>query len=74
MKSSPFKSKPVIGLPRALGYHWFGKLWSRFFKELQFNLIISPPTSRSLMELGFRAGLPELCFPVKVFLSHVAWL
>jgi len=68
----------IIGIPRALTYwkhpylpsgtHLF---WSEFFKKLDINILLSPPTNKEIVELGSKISDPETCFSVKVFWGHL---
>jgi len=62
---------PVIGIPRSLLFYEMFPFWNAFFKELGFNVIISPQTGRKLVNKGCEAIIEEVCFPVKVGLGHV---
>lgn len=63
-----------VGLPRALLYYEFGPLWETFFRFLGAEVIVSPPTTRNILELGIRSTVDEACLPVKAALGHLAWL
>lgn len=63
-----------IGLPRALLYYEFGPLWETFFRVLGAETIVSPPTTRAILEVGIQSTVDEACLPVKVALGHLAWL
>ncbi|MCX5726052.1 MAG: acyl-CoA dehydratase activase-related protein, partial [Candidatus Saganbacteria bacterium] len=60
-----------IGIPRALLYYKYFPLWKTFFENLGFEIVISPKTSRTLIEEGFKMTLTEFCLPVKLFHAHV---
>ncbi|MCX6840766.1 MAG: acyl-CoA dehydratase activase-related protein [candidate division WOR-3 bacterium] len=63
-----------IGICRALhAYHHFA-FWRTFFTEMGWEVVLSEPTSRPVLELGVRLSPAELCLPVKAFLGHVAAL
>lgn len=68
------KRKYKIGIPRGLFFYEHGKLWERFFKELGFDTMISPPTNRAILDLGVKNCSSETCLPVKVFHGHVLYL
>lgn len=63
-----------IGIPRALYFFKYGKIWEEFFKEAGFDVIISPPTNRQILERGVALSVDELCIPLKVFYGHCCWL
>ena len=63
-----------IGICRALhAYHHYA-FWQTFFAELGWEVVLSPPTGRKVVEQGVRLAPSELCLPVKAFLGHVAEL
>jgi predicted nucleotide-binding protein (sugar kinase/HSP70/actin superfamily) len=63
-----------IGICRALhAYHHYA-FWRTFFAELGWEVVLSAPTSRRMIEQGVRLSPSELCLPVKAFLGHVAEL
>lgn len=64
----------TIGIPRALLYYTYGTLWTRFFEELGFEVVVSPKTDRALFEEGDRRSVDECCLASKVYLGHVSAL
>ena len=63
-----------IGICRALhAYHHYA-FWRTFFAELGWEVVLSAPTSRRMIEQGVRLSPSELCLPVKAFLGHVVEL
>ncbi len=64
----------TIGIPRALLYWKRPQFWESFFKELGFEVLLSPKTNKEIVEMGVRASDPETCFSVKVFFGHLLWL
>lgn len=63
-----------LGIPRALMYYEYGKKWERFFKELGFEVIVSPETNSEIYDSGLKNTLTDYCLPVKLFVGHVLWL
>lgn len=60
-----------IGIFRALhAYHHFS-FWHTFLAGLGWEVVLSPPTGRKMVEQGVRLSPSELCLPVKAFLGHV---
>lgn len=59
-----------IGIPRALYYYRYFPLWSTFFKKLGFEVIVSRPSHRSLIEEGFKFADDDTCIPIKMAYSH----
>ncbi len=60
-----------IGIPRALLYHRYHLLWETFFRELEEEVIVSPPTNKGILELGVQHTLTDICLPVKLACGHV---
>ncbi len=63
-----------IGLPRALHFLQYYPLWRTFFNELGTEVVVSPPTDRSMLASGARLVADVMCLPVKVYAGHVTWL
>ena len=65
----------VIGLPLALIMHEQLPLWDTFFKELGFETVISPYSTRQLYLQG-QHTIPSdtACYPAKLFHGHVDYL
>ncbi|MEA3430594.1 MAG: acyl-CoA dehydratase activase-related protein [Nanoarchaeota archaeon] len=63
-----------IGIPRALMFFEYGKKWERFFKELGFEVVVSPDTDNEIYDEGLKNTLTDYCLPIKVFIGHVLWL
>ncbi|KYH33003.1 acyl-CoA dehydratase activase-related protein [Neomoorella mulderi] len=63
-----------LGVPRALFYYYYGPWWETFFQALGAEVVVSPPTSKEIMDLGVSLAVAEACLPVKVYYGHAAWL
>ncbi len=63
-----------IGIPRALGHYLYPKLWETFFSEMGMKVVLSPPTSRRIIEQAGLISEAEHCLPFKLFDAHVAEL
>ncbi|UCC17639.1 MAG: hypothetical protein JSU58_03565 [Dehalococcoidales bacterium] len=63
-----------IGIPRALLYYQYFPAWKIFFEELGAEVVVSPPTTQSMVTDGSSRVVADTCLPVKVFLGHVIWL
>ncbi|UCD08440.1 MAG: hypothetical protein JSU79_08775 [Dehalococcoidales bacterium] len=63
-----------IGIPRALLYYQYYPAWKTFFEELGAEVVLSPPTTQSMVTNGSSRVIADTCLPVKVFLGHVIWL
>lgn len=64
----------VIGIPRALIYWKKPHFWETFFANLDFEIILSPPTNKEIVEKGVKVADPETCFSNKIFWGHLLWL
>jgi predicted CoA-substrate-specific enzyme activase len=62
----------VIGVPRALNIFENYPLWFTFFTELGFDVRLSSPSSRSLLEQGADT-IPSdtVCYPAKLVHGHI---
>ncbi|QSZ68430.1 CoA activase [Methanofollis aquaemaris] len=68
------EDKPIIGIPRALFTYGMYPMFSTFFRDLGFNVILSDPTNEETVRLGQEYSLDETCYPVKLINGHVAEL
>ena len=67
--------KGTIGLPRVLGMYENYPFWHRFFTKLGYKVLLSPPSSREVYELGIETMPSEsVCYPAKLSHGHVEWL
>ena len=65
------KPLPVIGIPRALLYYRSGTLWKAFFEAMGVPVVLSPPTSREILDTGSSLAVDETCLSAKLFIGHV---
>lgn len=63
-----------IGIPRALYYYRYFPLWNTFFERLGFEVVVSRPSHRSLIEEGFKFADDDTCLPIKMAYSHTFYL
>lgn len=63
-----------VGIPRGLLYDRYHPFFIRFFSELGAEPVISPPTSRAILDAGVQCCVDEACLPVKIFHGHVRYL
>ncbi len=61
----------VIGIPRALHYYRYGKLWMDFFTLLGLECVLSEPTNKEILTNGINRAIDEACYSGKVYLGHV---
>mgnify|MGYP000890029135 CR=1 FL=1 len=60
-----------VGIPRALMYYEYFPLWKAFFNELGVDVLLSAPTTKTILNQGVSACVDEACLPVKLFHGHV---
>src|SRR3989304_1833646 len=60
-----------IGIPRGLLYYHYFPMWKAFFDELGAEVVISPPTTTQMLNVGCARVVGDVCLPVKVFSGHV---
>jgi len=65
----------IVGIPRVLNMYENYPFWFRFFTNLKYRVILSPPSSRKIYELGIESIPSESeCYPAKLAHGHVEWL
>ena len=60
-----------VGMPQALLYHEFGRLWTAFFRGMDVEVTESGATTRPVLDRGTALSIDESCLPLKVYLGHV---
>ncbi len=64
-----------VGLPRVLNMYEDYPFWAVFFRTLGFRVILSPPSTRGIYEMGIESIPSESeCYPAKLAHGHVSWL
>ncbi len=63
-----------IGFPRALLYYYYFPFWEAFFEELGIDIVVSPKTSKKILDKGIKESVAEICVPIKIFNGHVVSL
>ena len=63
-----------IGIPRSILHYEFDGAIANFLEQLGVTVVLSPETNQAIFRDGKQLVLDELCFPIKVFMGHVAWL
>ncbi|MBN1485738.1 MAG: CoA activase, partial [Chloroflexia bacterium] len=66
--------RPRIGLPRVFFFYELLPFWSRFFQELGWSVVLSPPTTPEIAARSVEGAGAETCFPVKLVYGHVVHL
>lgn len=67
-------NKITIGIPKALLYYKYSDLWTTFLEELGCDIIISPNTSKKILEDGIKFSMDESCMAMKIYMGHVYYL
>jgi predicted nucleotide-binding protein (sugar kinase/HSP70/actin superfamily) len=60
-----------IGIPRGLLFYTFFPFWKTFFEQLGLEVVVSSPSSKTILDEGVRMAVDETCLPVKIFYGHV---
>ncbi|MDO4285962.1 MAG: acyl-CoA dehydratase activase, partial [Eubacteriales bacterium] len=64
-----------VGIPRVLNMYENYPFWFTFFTRLGYRVILSPPSTHKLYELGIESIPSESeCYPAKLAHGHVMWL
>lgn len=63
--------QPQIGIPRALTTYSRFPFFSTYFRELGFEIVLSDPSNREVVDSGVEATTAEPCFPVKLANGHI---
>ncbi len=54
------RGRPIrVGVPRALLYHEYAALWTAFLAGLGLEVVVSDPTSKSIVDAGVSRVLAE---------------
>lgn len=65
----------VVGLTRCLNMYENYPFWHTFFTRLGYRVVLSPPSSRKIYELGIESIPSESeCYPAKLVHGHISWL
>lgn len=60
-----------IGLPCALVNEYYISFWKPFFETLGLEVVVSPETTKSILDKGVRNTVAEICAPIKIYMGHV---
>ncbi len=64
-----------IGIPRVLNMYELYPFWHTFFTKLKYRVVLSPPSSYRIYELGIESIPSESeCYPAKIAHGHIEWL
>jgi len=65
----------TVGIPRVLNIYENYPFWHTFFTKLGYHVVLSPPSTRKIYELGIESIPSESeCYPAKLAHGHVKWL
>jgi len=65
----------IIGIPRVLNMYENYPFWFTFFTELGFSVLLSPPSSKAIYEMGMETITSDtVCYPAKLVHGHIKWL
>lgn len=71
---TPVPGRKTVGVPFALMIHKFFPMANAFFRQLGFNVLLSPSTNEEIIRLSQQTAQAETCYPVKLIHGHMAWL
>ncbi|SHK44475.1 acyl-CoA dehydratase activase-related protein [Paramaledivibacter caminithermalis] len=60
-----------VGIPRALLFYEYFRLWISFFENLGAEVVVSEKTNKEIIDNGVKSTVDEACLPVKIFHGHV---
>lgn len=60
-----------VGIPRCMSFYELSPLWSAFFGELGFRVVLSDETNKEIIDQSLQLVGSEPCFPIKVAHGHV---
>ncbi len=73
--SADLAVRGTIGIPRVLNMYENFPFWAVLFKELKFQTVLSPQSTRKVYELGIESIPSESeCYPAKLSHGHIEWL
>ncbi|MCE5185445.1 MAG: acyl-CoA dehydratase activase [Planctomycetaceae bacterium] len=67
----PSSGRPIVATPQALIAWHLLPMFSRFFQELGFDVLLSGRTDRTIIKRGIESVPSSPCFPVKAAFGHV---
>jgi predicted CoA-substrate-specific enzyme activase len=71
IKSGIVSDRPTVAIPRALHFLHHAVLWSHFWTQLGYSVVLSPKTNQQVAMAGIESMTSETCYPIKVFHGHV---
>ncbi|SCJ82218.1 2-hydroxyglutaryl-CoA dehydratase component A [uncultured Eubacterium sp.] len=68
-------TRGTVAIPRVLNMYEDYPFWFTFFTELKFRVVLSPPSSKAIYEMGMETiSSDTACYPAKLVHGHVKWL
>ena len=65
----------TVGIPRVLNMYENYPFWFTFFTQLGYRVILSPPSTHKIYEMGIESIPSESeCYPAKLAHGHIMWL
>ncbi|SDZ98497.1 CoA-substrate-specific enzyme activase, putative [Lachnospiraceae bacterium NK3A20] len=65
----------TVGIPRVLNMYENYPFWYTFFTALKYRVILSPPSTHKIYELGIESIPSDTeCYPAKITHGHIQWL
>lgn len=74
IKAGRIDGRPTIAIPRALHFLNHAVLWTHFWTQLGYAVVLSSRTNQQVAMAGIESMTSETCFPIKVFHGHVKTL
>ncbi len=63
--------KIKVGIPRALLYYKFYKMWETYFEEIGAEVVVSPKTNKRIKNTAISLAPDEDCYSTKLYYGHV---
>ena len=68
-------TRETVGIPRVLNMYENYPFWFTLFTDLGFRVVLSPPSTHKIYELGIESIPSESeCYPAKLAHGHIKWL
>ncbi len=68
-------TRGTVAIPRVLNMYEDYPFWFTFFTELKFRVVLSPPSSKAIYEMGMETiSSDTACYPAKLVHGHIKWL
>ncbi|MFQ9893840.1 MAG: acyl-CoA dehydratase activase-related protein, partial [Emergencia sp.] len=68
-------TRGTVGIPRVLNMYENYPFWFTFFTDLNFRVVVSPASTKSIYEMGMETiSSDTACYPAKLVHGHIKWL